>query len=88
MKGLVLTCCADEWLTLVNRFCASPPWSPCGVHGAWASLFQSCQEIDINQSGGIDKEEFLGWVFETNNFRPSDKVQQRTSSKMEVFEVT
>jgi hypothetical protein len=35
------------------------------------SLCQSCQEIDINQSGGIDKEEFLGWVFETNNFRPS-----------------
>ena len=26
------------------------------------------KEIDINRSGGIDKEEFLGWVFETNNF--------------------
>eukprot|EP00913_Durusdinium_trenchii_P001378 g1275.t1 len=26
-------------------------------------------EIDINESGDIDKEEFLGWVFQTNNFR-------------------
>eukprot|EP00434_Breviolum_minutum_P026606 symbB.v1.2.023518.t1/scaffold2156.1/size87696/2 len=30
---------------------------------------QIFDEIDINRSGGIDKEEFLGWVFETNNFR-------------------
>eukprot|EP00435_Cladocopium_sp_Y103_P010450 s363_g2.t1 len=30
---------------------------------------QIFDEIDVNQSGGIDKEEFLGWVFETNNFR-------------------
>ena len=29
----------------------------------------SAQEIDINESGDIDKEEFLGWVFQTNNFR-------------------
>ena len=27
------------------------------------------QEIDINKSGGIDEDEFLGWVFQTNNFR-------------------
>jgi len=33
------------------------------------------EEIDINRSGGIDKEEFLGWVFETNNF--SAVVSQR-----------
>eukprot|EP00439_Symbiodinium_sp_Y106_P083167 s109_g23.t1 len=27
------------------------------------------EEIDINKSGGIDEDEFLGWVFQTNNFR-------------------
>jgi len=27
------------------------------------------QEIDINGDGGIDLDEFLGWVFQTNNFR-------------------
>eukprot|EP00931_Biecheleriopsis_adriatica_P049956 TRINITY_DN28912_c0_g1_i1.p1 TRINITY_DN28912_c0_g1~~TRINITY_DN28912_c0_g1_i1.p1 ORF type:complete len:497 (+),score=100.37 TRINITY_DN28912_c0_g1_i1:130-1620(+) len=30
---------------------------------------QIFEEIDINQNGGIDKDEFMGWVFQTVNIR-------------------
>eukprot|EP00931_Biecheleriopsis_adriatica_P024232 TRINITY_DN15154_c0_g1_i2.p1 TRINITY_DN15154_c0_g1~~TRINITY_DN15154_c0_g1_i2.p1 ORF type:complete len:702 (+),score=121.46 TRINITY_DN15154_c0_g1_i2:193-2298(+) len=46
------------------------------------------REIDLDSSGKIDKEEFLGWVFETvNNFLNCvrDKLQAMQSSKLKAL---
>lgn len=82
---------ADEWLTLVNRFCASPPWSILsmglllqGWSGRTKIILYASRVRRLTSTSRVASTRRNSWAGSSKQttFVPvSDKVQQRMSSK-------